>query len=157
MSENISTTEAPIADGVPTASGSTTEGTVSMGTLYRACLAASIVCSILSVSIYDRFFATKIAVMDLPGYMSQISTALSGGAIDNLQMLAYVDAAGKAVTSVPKNYIVISGDVILGPATHALKIKLPEVPKVAPKAPENTQGLPGVPATGNPALPMPSR
>ena len=80
--------------------------------------------SLLSVFVYDRFLATRIAVFDFPGYMLKLKQDAAAGKVDQAQAEQRVEAALELVNSVPSNVVVISGDVILGKKGRYEKLSL---------------------------------
>ncbi len=119
---------------------------------YQAIIVVSLVASALSTVVYDRYFATKVAVFDLPGYLMSVreKMALAGNAANAEQILvAGLNEAEKIVKSVPNNYVVISGDAVLGDSKPALVLyRYPKKPQMDSQSPAVQQPTP---APGTPA------
>lgn len=95
---------------------------VSVKMLYQTAVVAALACSILSVFMYDRFFATKIAVFDYPDFLIRVRNGVISGAISQDQLKNYMELAESKIKSQPRNYVVLSGDVLLGDGKGAKKI-----------------------------------
>ncbi|QEM66748.1 hypothetical protein FO488_00305 [Geobacter sp. FeAm09] len=67
---------------------------------------------------YDRYFATKIVISDVPDKLVEIKKFAAAGQITPQQAAAVSEQEMQAATnladSLPSNYIVIMGDAIIG-------------------------------------------
>lgn len=95
---------------------------VSVKVLIQAVLFVSLAMSIMSLVVYDRFFAVKVASFDLPAFLLQIKTARAENKISDEQAGKLVDGVRAQIDALPPNYVVITGDVILGNAIRVKKI-----------------------------------
>lgn len=96
--------------------------------MYLTVIMVSIIVSIASVvssiAYYDRHYATKILVYDLTSKLKLIEKSASEGKItfqqaDQVAALEILEAK-KLADSAPPNYVVITGDAVLG--SHAQNI-----------------------------------
>lgn len=69
--------------------------------------------SALSVSIYDRFFAQKVAVIDIRGYMMDRKNMFLSGKISEKEFTASVDHVEKALQKADKRAVVLLGDAVV--------------------------------------------
>ena len=74
----------------------------------------SIVISAGSVFVYDQFFAQKIIMLDLKGYVATLRDLYIAGKIDDKQLQSAIDRIEVVVNSQPKRKIIITSDVLLG-------------------------------------------
>jgi len=95
---------------------------VSARVMYLTVIIVSMAMSILSVTVYDRAFATKVAVYDLPGLVMKLQSAVASKQLTQEQAGAIIDQATARINALPSNYVTISGDVILGKAPKAKKL-----------------------------------
>lgn len=95
---------------------------VSVKVFYQALLLVTFAASILTVVVYDRYFTVKIASFDLPGYWTQLREARMAGKITQEQSDRLMDGVKQQIDSLPPNYVVISGDAILGNATRVKRL-----------------------------------
>lgn len=92
---------------------------VTWGTLVFTVVLVSLLSSIGSIFLYDRFFATKFVSFDLPGYLKslQIEAGKAGPGQEKdmaEKMQKSLAKVEKLILSQPKNVVVLSGDVVLG-------------------------------------------
>lgn len=144
--------EQPVATESPVACPDDTEGTVATPVaeyvttkfFYQTVVVVSLVASVLSLFVYDRFFATKIATFDFPGYLMSVreKMALAGNAADAEKVLMTgLSTAENIVKNVPRNYVVISGDAILGDSKPALVLyRYPKKQQGSEQAPVEPSG-----------------
>lgn len=100
---------------------------VSVKVMYQAVIFVSLAMSICSTVVYDRFFTTKVAVLDLPGYLEKLKIGIASKKITEDQAAKAIDGVKALVDSMPSNYIVLSGDTILGNPARIKKLQLPEI------------------------------
>ena len=72
-----------------------------------------LIVSILVVYAYDRFFAQKIVTFDLKGFIKEQKELYMKGEIDDAQFKRNVDRVEALLNTVPRNRVVIMGDVVL--------------------------------------------
>jgi len=73
----------------------------------------SLLVSLASILVYDRFFVQKIVAVDIKGYIAEQRDLYISGKINEEQLKANIDKIEKAVTSIPKNKVVIMGDAVI--------------------------------------------
>ncbi len=73
----------------------------------------SFIVSFLSIFIYDRFFALKVTVVDLRGFVEQVRILYSEGKLSEQDVSRLFDALKAKIDSLPDNHIVISSEVVL--------------------------------------------
>ena len=76
-------------------------------------LCLNIVCSIGTVASYDAFFAQKVAVLDLQGFLAKQRVLLADGKITGEELVKSLDQVEVAMNKVSKNTLVILKDVVL--------------------------------------------
>lgn len=80
-------------------------------------VAVFLILLVVSLLVYDRYFATKIIVYDLPGKLILIKKAAEEGKITFQQAeqisALEIDEAKKISDAAPSNYIVLSGDAVI--------------------------------------------
>lgn len=74
----------------------------------------SVVVSICSILIYDKFFATKIVTFNLKGYVAVLRDLYLTKQIDEAELKKRIDKIEEIVTKTPKRKVIITSDVILG-------------------------------------------
>lgn len=105
--------------------------TVTAGVLYQTVIVVSLVLSILAVVVYHQWVSRhpaagiQIATFDFPSYLKQLQVDMASGKITEQQMLAKLDELTKRIDSLPPNYVVLSGDCILGHPKQVRKIDAP--------------------------------
>jgi len=95
---------------------------VTSGRMFIIVILVSILSSMLAVFAYDRAFATKVVVFDLQGYLTKIRTDATEGKINSDQLKSRMDVLENTVLSVPKNTIIVTGDVVLGKNAKRLDV-----------------------------------
>jgi hypothetical protein len=73
----------------------------------------SLLMSVLSVFLYDKFFAQKIIAVDMKGYIARQRDLYMEGKLTDEQFRAGVDRLEEAVKSIPANRVAIMADVVL--------------------------------------------
>ena len=63
---------------------------------------------------YDRYYAQKIVAIDMKGFIEEQRDQFLGKRITEEQLKANIDAMEYKIKSMPRNKIMITGDVILG-------------------------------------------
>lgn len=66
-----------------------------------------------SVAVYDAFFAQKIAVLDMQGFLAGQKKLLAEGKITGDELIKSLDRVEVAINKAPKNTMVILKDVVL--------------------------------------------
>jgi hypothetical protein len=64
--------------------------------------------------VYDRYFAQKIVAVDLKGFLEEQRDQFLGKKINEEQLKANIDVMEGKIKSMPKNKIMILGDVVVG-------------------------------------------
>lgn len=95
---------------------------VSVKVMYQAVIFVSLAMSVLTIVIYHQYVAPKFASFDLQGYLVQIRDARAANVITKEQGDKMLEAVRVQIDALPSNYIVISGDAILGNATRVKKL-----------------------------------
>ncbi|MEW6418628.1 MAG: hypothetical protein AB1480_10970 [Nitrospirota bacterium] len=76
-------------------------------------LLISLLMSLASILVYDRFFVQKIVAFDIKGYIAEQRELYISGKINEEQLKANIDKMEKAVMSIPKNKVIIMGDAVI--------------------------------------------
>ena len=76
-------------------------------------LLISMVASVGSVYVYDRFYAQKVVAVDIKGYIQKQRDLYLAGKLNNEQLKAKIDKLSAVVTAIPKNRVAIMGDVVI--------------------------------------------
>lgn len=63
--------------------------------------------------VYDRYYATKITVIDLQGYVREQKALINSGAITEEQWRDSLDRLDQTMKTLPANQAIISKDVVL--------------------------------------------
>ena len=74
----------------------------------------SLVVSSAVVFAYDRFFAQKVVVFDIKGYIEQLRDLYLAKKIDDAELKRRIDMIEVMVNNTPKRKVIIMGDVIIG-------------------------------------------
>ncbi|OGR07555.1 MAG: hypothetical protein A2511_09955 [Deltaproteobacteria bacterium RIFOXYD12_FULL_50_9] len=80
-------------------------------------LCLNVVCSVGAIATYDAFFAQKVAVLDLQGFLAKQRVLLANGKITGEELVKSLDQVEVAIDKVSKNTLVILKDVVLRNAT----------------------------------------
>lgn len=73
----------------------------------------SVICSVVSIFIYDRFFAQKVVAFDLKGFIAQQRDLSLSGKLTDEQFKANLDYIEALINSVPKRKVILMGDVVI--------------------------------------------
>lgn len=73
----------------------------------------SIIFSVLSVFVYDRFFAQKVVSVDLKGFISKQRDLYLAGKLTDEQFRLNVDRVEEAIKKVSRNKVVIMQDAVV--------------------------------------------
>ncbi len=76
-------------------------------------LIVNIIVSIITVSLYDRYFARRIAFIDIRGYMLDRKQLFLAGSITEKQFTESVDKIEKALLKTDKRTVVLLGDAVV--------------------------------------------
>ncbi len=77
------------------------------------CLCMNSVLSVLTVFIYDRYFAEKVAVVDIRGYLMDRKNMFLTGRITEKEFAESVDNIEKALRKTDKRTVVLMGDAVV--------------------------------------------
>ncbi len=69
--------------------------------------------SILSVLVYDRYYATKIVTVDVRGFMEEQKKLYLAGAIGDEQLKEGIEELQAAISGVPSNKVILMGEVVV--------------------------------------------
>jgi hypothetical protein len=73
------------------------------------------------LTIYDRYIAQKIVALDVKGYIAEQRDLYLSGKINDAQLKESFDRLEKAKEKVPKNRIIILGDVMVRKNVEEIK------------------------------------
>jgi hypothetical protein len=90
---------------------------------YLDIIMIALVTALLTVTIYDRFFATKVAMVDLTGFVKEQKELFAQGKIDQAELSSNLSRLQTYIKGQPKNLMVISKDVVLA---NGKEIQLPD-------------------------------
>ena len=76
-------------------------------------LIVNIIISIITVSLYDSYFARRIAFVDIRGYMLDRKQLFLAGSITEKQFTESVDKIEKALLKTDKRTVVLLGDAVV--------------------------------------------
>ena len=76
-------------------------------------LLISMVASVGSVYVYDRFYAQKVVAVDIKGFIAEQKALYMAGKINDEQFRANVDKMTLLVKAIPKNRVAIIGDAVI--------------------------------------------
>ena len=76
-------------------------------------LIVNIIVSIATVSLYDRYFARRVAFIDIRGYMLDRKKLFLAGSITEKQFTESVDEIEKALLKTDKRTVVLLGDAVV--------------------------------------------
>lgn len=101
----------------------------------------SLVVSVCSILVYDKFFATKIVTFDLKGYVAVLRDLYLTKQIDEAELKKRIDKIEEIVVKTPKRKVIITSDVILGgdrvenltPELKGYSTKKTEIPETQSK------------------------
>jgi len=80
---------------------------------YLEVIAIVLIIVLSTFFIYDRFFAPKVKVIDLKGYMHTNTKMLAAGAINEEQWQRNFDALEQMLREQPSHHLIILKDVVL--------------------------------------------
>ncbi len=81
--------------------------------MFTLLLCINAVVSIISISIYDRYFAQKVAVVDIRGYLIDRKNMFLTGRITEKEFAESVDNIEKALRKTDKRTVVLMGDAVV--------------------------------------------
>ena len=73
----------------------------------------SILCSVLSVFVYDRYFAQKVVTFDLKGFIGEQRDLYLAGKLTDEQFKANLDNIEAIMKGIPKRKVVLMGDAVI--------------------------------------------
>lgn len=73
----------------------------------------AVLAAVVTVLVYNRYFAQDVVMVDLTGYIKQQRTLFTEGRIDKARVSANLDRFQKFIDSQPKNVMVLTKDVVL--------------------------------------------
>ena len=76
-------------------------------------LLVSMLASVGSVYVYDRFYAQKIVAVDIKGYIATQRDLYLSGKETGKEFRANIDELAVAVKGIPKNRVAIMGDAVI--------------------------------------------
>ena len=76
-------------------------------------LIVNIIVSIVTVSLYDRYYARRVAFIDIRGYMLDRKKLFLAGSISEKQFTESVDEVEKALLKTDKRTVVLLGDAVV--------------------------------------------
>ncbi len=89
-------------------------------------VAIALITAVLTVAAYDRFFAGKVVIVDLSGFVKEQKELFSQGKIGEAEVSDNLSRFQEFINSQPKNLTVITKDVVLAGGKE-LPIRLPTV------------------------------
>ena len=90
---------------------------------YLDIIMIALVTALLTVTIYDRFFATKVVMVDLTGFVKEQKELFAQGKIDQAELSSNLSRLQTYIKGQPKNLMVITKDVVLA---NGKEIQLPD-------------------------------
>ena len=82
-------------------------------TLVALCVALSLVLSLATLYIYDRWYAQKIVAVDIKGYIAQQRDDYLAGKLNDDELKKSFDHLERIITTIPRNQVVIMGDAVV--------------------------------------------
>ena len=73
----------------------------------------SVVISASTILIYDRYFATRIAAVDIKGFIAAQRDLYVQGKISEEQLRQNIEALDRTIENIPVNVVVIMGDAVV--------------------------------------------
>ena len=95
----------------PAAVRPTAQEGIGVQSLVYISLLIALITSFASLYSYDRWFAQKIVAVDIRGYIAQQRDDYLAGKMTEDELKRSFDRLERAVTGIPKNKVVIMGDV----------------------------------------------
>ena len=77
------------------------------------CLAVSFGASLATIVGYDHWYAQKIVAVDIKGYIAQQRDNYLAGKLNDDELKKSFDRLETVITAIPKNRVVIMGDVVV--------------------------------------------
>ncbi len=77
------------------------------------CVALSLVLSLATLYIYDRWYAQKIVAVDIKGYIAQQRDNYLAGKLNDDELKKSFDHLERIITTIPRNRVVIMGDAVV--------------------------------------------
>ena len=90
---------------------------------YLDIIVITLIIALLTVTIYDRFFATKVVMVDLTEFVKEQKELFAQGKIDQAELSANLSRLQTYIKNQPKNLMVITKDVVLA---NGKEIPLPD-------------------------------
>jgi hypothetical protein len=90
---------------------------------YLDVIVIALITALLTVTAYDRFFATKVVMVDLTGFVKEQKELFAKGKIDQAELSANLSRLQTYIKNQPKNQTVITKDVVLA---NGKEIPLPD-------------------------------
>ncbi len=81
--------------------------------LVALCVALSLVLSLGTLYIYDRWYAQKIVAVDIKGYIAQQRDDYLAGKLNDDELKKSFDHLERIITTIPRNRVVIMGDAVV--------------------------------------------
>ena len=81
----------------------------------------SAIATVAILAIYDNYFAQKIVALDVKGYIAEQRDLYLSGKINGEQLKEHFDRLEKAKERVPKNRVIILGDVLVRKNVEEIK------------------------------------
>lgn len=117
--------------------GPTDKGLKKLTVGYLDVIVIAVIVAVTTILIYSRYFAPKVVVVDLTGYIKEQRALFADGKIDKAEVSADLDRFQKFIQSQPGNVTVITKDVVLA---GGREIKFPGVRLLAARPPaKNTE------------------
>jgi hypothetical protein len=80
---------------------------------YLDVIVITLIIALLTVFVYDRFFATRVVMVDLTGFVREQKELLARGKIDQAEVSANLARLQTYIKNQPKNLMVITKAVVL--------------------------------------------
>ncbi|MEM4619494.1 MAG: hypothetical protein QW607_04700 [Desulfurococcaceae archaeon] len=88
----------------------------------------SILSSVISLIVYHYFFAVKIAVIDLSGYLLALKNLYIAQKISDEELKARMDAFVDIIKQNEKKYIILNAESVLGRNRNIVVLQPPSLP-----------------------------
>ena len=108
---NIPVTQTELPEEPPAPIKSASQEGIGVPAVICISLLVALITSFASLYSYDRWFALKIVAVDIRGYIAQQRDNYLAGKMTEDELKRSFDRLESAVTSIPKNKVVIMGDV----------------------------------------------
>ena len=90
---------------------------------YLDIIMIALVTALLTVTIYDRFFTTKVVMVDLTEFVKEQKDLFAQGKINQAELSSNLSRLQAYIKNQPKNLMVITKDVVLA---NGKEIQLPD-------------------------------